>query len=49
MEILLVVLSALAGRYVELPAWQVILFLTAAVWAAHQLNRDWENEEQDRA
>lgn len=44
MRVLLIILAVLSGRYIELPTWQVILFVTAAVWSLHQLNRDWEEE-----
>lgn len=38
MKILLIILAVLAGKYVDLPAWQIIVTLTAAVWVLHQIN-----------
>ena len=49
MKILLIILAVLAGKYVDLPAWQIIVTLTAAVWVLHQIDKDWEEDEQERA
>lgn len=48
MKILLIILAVLAGKYVDLPAWQIIVALTATVWVLHRINKDWEEDEQER-
>lgn len=46
-QYILIVLAIAAGRYVDVPLWQVVLTAVGAVWAVKQLNKDWGNQTND--
>lgn len=42
MYAIVIMLSVLAGRYIELPTWQIIVYIIASFLAVKQVNRKWE-------
>lgn len=40
-QYILIALAVAAGRYVDVPLWQVVLTAAGAIWAVKQLNKDW--------
>lgn len=44
-QYILIAIAVLAGRYVDVPVWQVALTVSGAVWALRQLKELKQEEE----